>query len=160
MVMLFSINVEIKTINKTGRLEWSSDEFGNVGKLIGRLFRELQDLAEMLDWEVPEDPGSPFWAKSPVDLAHNLGGSYGRGASGRIGDKDRLRGWVEESVVIYEATKRNLSTHHVQLIQWWAFTVGIKDPVGFAQLADPEKLIEEYWEDQQWAEGVREREEF
>ena len=158
--MFFSVDVQVKTINKTGRLEWSSDEFSDLPKLIGRLLEQLESLTEMLDWEVPEDPQGPFWAKSPVDLAHKLAGSYGRGASGRIGDKDRLRGWVEESAVIYEGSVRGLPTHHVQLLQWWAFTLWVKDPIEFAKSANPEKLIEEYWEDNEWAEGVREREEF
>jgi len=157
---MFGIDIVVRNSNRKGRLEWSSKEMEDIEKLLNLLEEKLESLTEMLDWEVPEDPGSLFWAKSPVDLVHKLPGTFGRGAAGEVGDRNRLRGWVTESMVIYVAQKRGLPNHHVQLLQRWAFTLWVKDPIEFARSANPEELIAQYWDDNEWAEGVREREEF
>ena len=155
----FKIDVLVEDGAK-GVLQWNADDLGDVDGLLVRLENELDNIAFMQDWKAVEDPHSLFWGKSPVDLLHKLPGQFGSGAKGQFLDKDRLRGWIQESQVIIIGQERNLPRHHVQLLQWWAFNVGASDPVEFIRDANPEKLIEEFFNDQEWAEGVRDREDF
>jgi hypothetical protein len=155
----FEVKISVDGGFKKGALRWSADDLGDVDALEARLVAELDELSEGLDWEIVPDPHSPFWGKSPVDLLHKLPGQFGSGAKGKL-DGQKVKGLIAESQVILIGQERDLPRHHVQLLQWWAFSVGLDDPVGFVLNANPKKLIEEFFDDQDWAEGVRDREDF
>lgn len=155
----FKIEILVEDGSK-GVLSWSADDLKDAKGLLVGLENELDNIAFMQDWKVVEDPHSPFWGKSPVHLLHKLPGQFGSGAKGQLLDKDRLKGWVNESQIILIGQERDLPRHHVQLLQWWAFNVGSDDPVGFVRNANPEKLLNEFFDDQKWMEGVRDREDF
>lgn len=156
----FKIEILVEDGNK-GVLSWSADDLSDVVGLEARLVAELDELSEGLDWEIVPDPHSPFWGKSPVDLLHKLPGQFGSGAKGKL-DGQKVKGLIAESQVILIGQERDLPRHHVQLLQWWAFNVGADDPVKFIRNwnISPEQIIEEFFDDQDWAEGVRDREDF
>jgi len=173
--MEFKIHISVNKQFK-GVLQWSANELQYVNGLLARLQAELELISEGLDWEVIEHPESLFWGLSPQDFlsftslqliisqSHPGGfkklGSFGSGALGKIGDKNKIRGWLDESLVILIAKERGLPRHHVQFLQWASFGLLVKDPIAFARVADPEQLLKEHSEWNEWAEGVREREEF
>jgi len=170
--MEFKIHISVSGDFK-GVLQWSANELQYVDGLLARLQAELELLVNGLDWEVIEHPDSNFWGLSPQDLMHQqyieshpggfglkVLGSFGSGALGKIGDENRIKGWIDESLVILIAEERGLPRHQTQFLQWASFGLLVKDPIAFARVADPEKLIQEHFEWNDWAEGVREREEF
>lgn len=153
--MKFKIDISVDVVGRNGSLEWDHEDLKDRERLLDRLLAELQSLSQGLDWEVIKNQDSPFWG---LNL---LGDScFGSGAQGRIGDRDRVKGWLDESLVILIGEKRGLPRHHVQLLQGQSFGLLVKDPLEFAMVADPEELIQDHLGWNLWVEGVRDRENF
>ena len=143
--MNFQIKIKVDGLNEPVVLHWSAEELKDVEALHKHLIEEFQvingDFAD--DWEVLPDPAAPFWAKSPVEVVNKDNGHWlASDIDGR--DEEALLGWVRASQVVAIANDRGLDP---AVMLRFAFSVGVKDPVGFAQEVNLPVLIEDWWKE-------------
>ena len=139
--MNFQIKIKVDGLNEPVVLRWSAEELKDVEALHKHLIKEFElfnsDFAD--DWEVLPDPEAPFWAKSPAEVANKGEGHWlASDISGR--DEEAILGWVRASQVIVIAIERGLDP---AVMLRFAFSVGVFDPVGFAQEVNLPVLIED-----------------
>ena len=143
--MNFQIKIKVDGLDEPEILSWSSSELQDVERLHKRLVEEFElfngDFAD--DWEVLEDPESPFWVKSPAEVANKgVGHWLASDLGGR--EEEAILGWVRASQVVMIARGRNLDP---AVMLRFAFSVGVKNPVKFAEEVNLPVLIEEWWEE-------------
>ena len=143
--MNFQIKIRVDGLNEPVVLGWSSEELQDVESLHKHLIEEFElfnsDFAD--DWEVLEDPESPFWVKSPAEVANKgVGHWLASDLGGR--DEEAILGWLRASQVILIAHQRGLDPN---VMLRFAFSVGVKDPVKFAEAVDLPVLVEEWWKE-------------
>lgn len=143
--MNFQIKIKVDGIDKLVVLNWSAEELQDIKRLQKHLVEEFEvfnsDFAD--DWEVLEDPESPFWVKSPAEVANKgVGHWLASDLGGR--DEEAILGWVRASQVVMVAMERGLDP---SVMLRFAFSVGVKDPVKFAEVADLPQLIEDWWKE-------------
>ena len=142
--MDFQIKIKVHG-NEPVVLGWSSEELQNVERLHKHLIEEFElfnsDFAD--DWEVLPDPEAPFWVKSPGEVVNKAEGHWLASDINGVGE-EALLGWVRASQVVMVALQRGLDP---AVMLRFAFSVGVKDPVKFAQDIDLPQLIEEWWKE-------------
>ena len=144
--MDFQIKIKVDGLNELVILGWSAEDLkDDIERLQKHLVEEFEifnpDFAD--DWEVVEDPESPFWVKSPAEVANKDNGHWlASDISGR--DEEAILGWVRASQVIVIAIERGLDP---ALMLRFAFSVGVKDPVKFAEAVDLPVVIEDWWKE-------------
>ena len=141
--MNFQIKIRVDGIDKPAILSWSAEELQDIERLEKHLIEEFQvingDFAD--DWEVVEDLESPFWVKSPAEVA-NKGECHWLASDINGRDEEALLGWVRASQVVAIAHDRGLDP---AVMLRFAFSVGVFDPVKFAEAVDLPQLVEEWW---------------
>ena len=143
--MNFQIKIKVDGIDEPAILGWSSSELQDVERLHKHLVEEFEifnsDFAD--DWEVLEDPESPFWVKSPGEVVNKGQGHWlASDIDGR--DEEAILGWVRASQVVAIAHQRGLDPN---VMLRFAFSVGVKDPVKFAEEVNLPELVEEWWKE-------------
>lgn len=142
--MNFQIKIKVDGIEgEPAILSWSAEELQDIERLQKHLVEEFEifnpDFAD--DWEVLPDPEAPFWVKSPGEVANKDNGHWlASDISGR--DEEAILGWVRASQVVMVALQRGLDP---AVMLRFAFSVGVKDPVEFAEAVDLPKLVEAWW---------------
>ena len=143
--MNFQIKIRVDGLNEPVVLRWSAEELQDINRLHKHLVEEFElfngDFAD--DWEVLPDLEAPFWVKSPGEVVNKDNGHWlASDISGR--DEEAILGWVRASQVIVIAMERGLDP---AVMLRFAFSLGVKDPVKFAQDIDLPFLIEEWWKE-------------
>ena len=143
--MNFQIKIKVDGLDEPAILSWSAEDFKDVEALHKHLIEEFQvingDFAD--DWEVLPDPAAPFWAKSPGEVVNKAEGHWlASDIDGR--DEEALLGWVRASQVVMVALQRELDP---AVMLRFAFSVGVKDPVKFAEEVNLPILVEEWWKE-------------
>ena len=143
--MNFQIKIKVDGIDKLVVLNWSAEELQDIKRLHKHLVEEFEvnnpDFAD--DWEVLEDPASPFWVKSPGEMVNKGEGHWlASDLGGR--DEEAILGWLRASQVVAIAHDRGLDP---ALMLRFAFSVGVKDPVKFAKEVDLPSLVEAWWKE-------------
>ena len=143
--MNFQIKIKVDGLNEPVVLRWSAEDLKDVQRLEKHLVEEFElfngDFAD--DWEVLPDPEAPFWVKSPVEVANKGEGHWlASDISGR--DEEALLGWVRASQVVMVALQRGLDP---AVMLRFAFSVGVKDPVKFAEEVNLPILVEGWWKE-------------
>jgi len=147
---MFKLNI---LVNNGAELEfrWKAKELNNIEAVEDRFIAELEAINPGLfdEWEVVEDKDAPFWAKSPVDAVHKLEGNWGGDWSHReifhdhlLSDRMMIRRWLQASEIVLIADERGLNS---DVLLWFAFKGGQKDPIAFAKEVSLEAEIEEFW---------------
>ena len=143
--MNFQIKIKVDNIDEPAILGWSSEELQDVESLHKHLVEEFEvnnpDFAD--DWEVVEDPAAPFWVKSPGEVVNKAEGHWLASDINGVGE-EALLGWVRASQVVAIAHQRGLDPN---VMLRFAFSVGVKDPVKFAEAVDLPVLVEEWWKE-------------
>lgn len=143
--MDFQIKIKVDGIDELLVLGWSAEELQDVERLEKHLIEEFQvingDFAD--DWEVLPDPEAPFWAKSPAELLNKGNGHWLASDIDGIGE-EALLDWVRASQVVMVALQRGLDP---AVMLRFAFSVGVKDPVKFAEEINLPILVEEWWKE-------------
>ena len=131
--------------------EWNQEELNNIEAVEDRFIAEMEVVNPGLfdEWKVLEDEDAPFWAKSPVDDLHMESGNWGGDWSHReifhdhlLSDRMMIRRWLQASEIVLIADERGLNS---DVLLWFAFKGGQKDPVAFAKKVDLNEVIEEFW---------------
>ena len=143
--MNFQIKIKVDGLNEPVVLRWRAEELKDVEALHKHLIKEFElfnsDFAD--DWEVLEDPESPFWVKSPGEVVNKGQGHWlASDIDGR--DEEAILGWVRASQVVAIAHQRGLDPN---VMLRFAFSVGVKDPVKFAEAVDLPELVEDWWKE-------------
>jgi len=143
--MNFQIKIRVDGLNEPVVLRWSAEDLKDVQRLGKHLVEEFElfnsDFAD--DWEVLPDLEAPFWVKSPVEVVNKAEGHWlASDIDGR--DEEALLGWVRASQVVAIANDRGLDP---AVMLRFAFSVGVKDPVKFAEEVNLPVLVEEWWEE-------------
>ena len=143
--MNFQIKIKVDGLNEPVLLRWSAEDLKDVERLHKHLVEEFElfnsDFAD--DWEVLPDPEGCFWVKSPAEVANKgVGHWLASDLGGR--DEEAILGWVRASQVVMVAMERGLDP---SVMLRFAFSVGVKDPVKFAEVADLPQLIEDWWKE-------------
>ena len=143
--MDFQIKIKVDGIDEPALLSWSAEELQDVERLHKHLIEEFElinaDFAD--DWEVVEDPAAPFWVKSPAELLNKGNGHWIASDIDGIGE-EALLGWVRASQVVAIAHDRGLDP---AVMLRFAFSVGVKDPVKFAEEVNLPVLVEDWWKE-------------
>ena len=143
--MNFQIKIRVDGIDKPAILSWSAEELQDIERLEKHLIEEFQvingDFAD--DWEVLPDPEAPFWVKSPAESLHKVQGNWLASDIDGIGE-EALLAWVRASQVVAIAHQRGLDPN---VMLRFAFSVGVKDPVKFAEAVDLPVLIDDWWKE-------------
>ena len=142
--MNFQIKIKVHG-NEPVVLGWSSEELQDVERLHKHLIEEFEVFNSNFadDWEVVEDPAAPFWVKSPGEVVNKGQGHWlASDIDGR--DEEAILGWVRASQVVMIARGRNLDP---AVMLRFAFSVGVKDPVKFAEAVDLPELVEGWWKE-------------
>lgn len=144
--MNFQIKIKVDGIEgEPAILGWLAEELQDIERLQKHLVEEFEvfnpDFAD--DWEVLPDPEAPFWVKSPAESLHKVQGHWlASDINGR--DEEALLGWVRASQVVMVALQRGLDP---AVMLRFAFSVGVKDPVKFAEEVNLFFLVEEWWKE-------------
>ena len=143
--MNFQIKIKVDGIDELVILDWSAEDLQDVKRLQKHLVEEFEllngDFAD--DWEVMEDMDAPFWVKSPGEVVN---GAKGRWLASNIDgrDEEALLSWVRASQVVMVALQRGLDP---AVMLHFAFSVGVKDPVEFAEAVNLPDLVEAWWKE-------------
>ena len=143
--MDFEIKIRVNGLDELVILRWSAEELQDINRLHNHLVEEFEvinaDFAD--DWEVVEDPAAPFWVKSPGEVVNKGQGHWlASDLDGR--DEEAILGWVRASQVVAIAHQRGLDPN---VMLRFAFSVGVKDPVKFAEEVNLPELVEEWWKE-------------
>ena len=143
--MNFQIKIRVDGLNEPVVLRWSAEELQDINRLHKHLVEEFElfngDFAD--DWEVLPDPEAPFWVKSPAEVVNKDNGHWLASDINGVGE-EALLGWVRASQVVAIANDRGLDP---AVMLRFAFSVGVKDPVKFAEEVNLPVLVEEWWEE-------------
>ena len=143
--MNFQIKIRVDGIDEPAILSWSAEDLKDVQRLEKHLVEEFELLNSdfAVVWEVVEDPAAPFWVKSPGEVVNKGQGHWlASDIDGR--DEEAILGWVRASQVVAIAHDRGLDP---AVMLRFAFSVGVKDPVKFAEAVDLPVLVEEWWKE-------------
>lgn len=143
--MNFQIKIRVDGIDEPVVLGWSSEELHDVERLHKHLIEEFElfnsDFAD--DWEVLPDPEGCFWVKSPGEVVNKAEGHWLASDINGVGE-EALISWVRASQVVAIAHQRGLDPN---VMLRFAFSVGVKDPVKFAEAVDLPVVIEDWWKE-------------
>ena len=143
--MNFQIKIRVDGLNEPVVLRWSAEELQDINRLHKHLVEEFElfngDFAD--DWEVLPDLEAPFWAKSPGEVVNKAEGHWLASDINGVGE-EAILGWVRASQVVMIARGRNLDP---AVMLRFAFSVGVKDPVKFAEEVNLPVLIEDWWKE-------------
>lgn len=142
--MNFQIKIKVHG-NEPVVLGWSAEELQDIERLQKHLVEEFEifngDFAD--DWEVLPDPEAPFWVKSPGEVVNKAEGHWLASDINGVGE-EALLGWVRASQVVMVALQRGLDP---AVMLRFAFSVGVEDPVKFAEEVNLPELVEAWWKD-------------
>jgi len=143
--MNFQIKIKVDGLNEPVVLRWSAEDLKDVQRLGKHLVEEFElfnsDFAD--DWEVLPDLEAPFWAFSPGEVVNKDNGHWlASDIDGR--DEEAILGWVRASQVVAIANDRGLDP---AVMLRFAFSVGVKDPVKFAEEVNLPVLVEDWWKE-------------
>ena len=143
--MNFQIKIRVDGIDEPAILSWSAEDLKDVERLHKHLIEEFEVFnSNFADgWEVLPDPAAPFWVKSPAESLHKVQGNWLASDIDGIGE-EALLAWVRASQVVAIALRRGLDA---AVMLRFAFSVGVKNPVKFAEEVNLPVLIEDWWKE-------------